>query len=521
MGEKMSFQQKKNSNFPLINGKLMVKRHYFPIKLVSMKYIQILFLCALSLPPACLWSQETSTAPGQGGATASISQQQETLSLQQSIDAALSKSDSNAILKKNLDISNALYRQTVAQNSVSLVGGIGYGYTEGFGSSGLLTQYSTTVGTPLTGVVPQVASGSLAFKGPSTSLSLAGEQIVSTGSVPVDQTVVGLSLDQNVWDGYPGGIAKANVQKSLLGLQSAQLSADSDRLNLVYQVKQAYYSMLNAQRSMDIYTQNLERQKAALEQEQALFDLQQAATVDLQTAQINVKSAEVDLKSGQLSLLIARKTLANLVGLPSDKEFVVAETEDPPIPAPSMDEAIAIGLSKRVELKQIQVSRKIADISFGLIKAQTSPTVDLTGGSYLLVDYTSRQPSAQTLSLGAKIGMPLLDSGSAAYQEAATRYQEDVLALQDDQYRRGIALDIENAYRSVELQKEKLDLSNLSAQNSVGQYELIKVERQYGTATNQDVLTAAVNMVNAGTAAAAARNSFDLSILQLQNVMGL
>jgi outer membrane protein TolC len=371
--------------------------------------------------------------------------------------------------------------------------------------------------------IPLNYSGSLSLSGPSTSLSLTGGASFSpVGSTQFSDSSVSLSLSQTVWDGYPGGIAKGNIQKGLFTFQSAELSADSNKLSLIYQVKQAYYSMLSAQRNLDVYAQNLELEQSALAQEQALYNLHQAVDVDLQTAQINVKSAEVDLKSGRLSLAMARKTLANLVGLTAGEEFAVAEAAEPQVSAQSLQEAIAVGLDKRVELKQLGVSRRIAEISLGLIKAQTLPTVSLTGTSYWLNDtLLGPNPNAMTIGLGGKVSLPILDSGSAAYQEEANRYQSSVYDLQDDQYRRSISLAIENDYESVQLQTEKLELARLTAENSKGQYDLKNMQRQYGTATNQDVLTAAVNMVNANTSLATARNNLELAILQLQNDMGL
>jgi len=482
---------------------------------------------------------------------------QKTLSLQETIDVALSKGDSNAILQKNLSISMSQYKEIVAQNSFSLNASLGDTAYDGFGNTSLLNSYqsfspyypaavgagynsfSSTVGNlDLLGakilnesptypsmdgtVIPQTVSGSLALKGPSTTVSLIGDQYLSLGSSPFaeSQSVVGLNLSQTVWDGYPGGIPKATVQKGLLSLQSDELSADANKLTLIYQVKQAYFTMLNAQRSLAMFQQNLERQKSALDQEQTLYDMQQAAAVDLQTAKINAKSAEIDLENGTINLTLARKTLANLVGISPDDNFTVVETEDPQVSVTTLQDAIAIGLDKRVELKQVELNRKGADISLGLVRAQTSPTVTMNGGGYVFLD-NEAGTGAEALNLGVKIGLPILDSGSAEYQAETARYQKAVYDLQDDQYRRSIALAIENAYQMVQLQKDKYELAKLTADNSEGQYEMLKVQRQFGTATNQDVLTAAVNMINARTAAATARNALDLAILQLQNDMGM
>ncbi|MGA2547629.1 MAG: TolC family protein [Rectinemataceae bacterium] len=483
-----------------------------------MKLIRIACVGALLIPLVGLWSQDAAAAG------------QKVLTLEQCLDAALSKSDSSAILQKNLEISQAQYKQIVAKNAVSLNAGLGGGATAGFGSDTLLTDYATTVGTPdsYSTVIPLNVSGSLSLtNGSSTSVSLTGGTSFSpAGNLVFNQGLLGLSLSQTVWDGYPGGIAKANVQQGLLNLQNAELATDANKLTLAFQIKQAYYLMLNAQRKIDVDAQNVELQKSALDQEQALYDLQQAVDVDLQTAKINLKSAEVDQKTDLIALVSARKALANLVGLNASEDFSVAETADPQVSAQSLDEAIAVGLDKRVELKQLDVSRKNAAVSLGLIKAQTSPTVILTGIIYGLNGDNSLPPYNQnmwaaTIGMGGKINLPILDSGSAAYQEEANRYQNGVYDLQDDQLRRSISLAVENDYKAVQLQTEKLDLAKLTAENSKGQYDLKNVQRQYGTATNQDVLAAAVNMVNASTALATARNALELAILQLQNDMGL
>jgi outer membrane protein TolC len=512
--------------------------------------LRLLVMGALLVPSVRLRAQDTAPSPEAASPAAPAT---EVLTLDQCLQTALSTSDSAAILLKNLKISEDQYKQIVAKNTLSLNGQLGDSATDGFGNTALLNTFESVLpytpaaiaagynstaqivnlaGNPnhipfqtyptMSGnIIPQTIAGSLSLSGPSTTLSLVGDQLLA--SVPpsnYSESVIGLNLAQTIWDGYPGGTAKANVQQASLGLQNAEFSADANKLTLLYQIKQAYYSMLSAQRNLAVFSQNLELQKSALEQEQTLYDLQQAEDVDLQTAKINVKSAEIELRSGQQAEVSARKALANIVGLPAGVGFTVAETAEPQVPAQSMDEAIATALDKRVELKQLDLSRRIAAIQLGLIKAQTSPTVALTGGGYLFMDDIAGT-NANAISLGVKLGMPILDSGSAAYQEEANRYQSGVLDSQEDQVRRSITLDVENAYESVQLQTDRLGLSKLAAENSLGQYNLKKIQRQYGTATNQDVLAAAVNMVNANNAYATARNALELAILQLQNAMGL
>jgi outer membrane protein TolC len=52
------------------------------------------------------------------------------------------------------------------------------------------------------------------------------------------------------------------------------------------------------------------------------------------------------------------------------------------------------------------------------------------------------------------------------------------------------------------------------------QYKLVSAQRDSGTASNQDLLTAAVNLANSQNALATAQSAAELAVLQLQNVMG-
>jgi outer membrane protein TolC len=116
--------------------------------------------------------------------------------------------------------------------------------------------------------------------------------------------------------------------------------------------------------------------------------------------------------------------------------------------------------------------------------------------------------------------MPILDAGAVRNQVDSVQKQLGVFAVQEGQIRKSITMAIQNAWQSVALAKEMLDLASLSAQTFELQYQLTVAERDQGTASNQDVFTASVNQATAETALATARNTLQLAELQLQNAMG-
>ena len=323
---------------------------------------------------------------------ASAQEPSPTLTLSQATEAALAQGADSRILVKNLDIGREQYRLSVSQNAFSLSGSVGENANYGFGDDTLLADNLLASGfsqTPQAGlslsapqttigvsIIPYQPASALASEfAPLLSIFSPGAPVVTPG--PTGS--LNLSVSQVLWNGYPGGAAQAAVDKSLLGLRGRELSTQSGRLNIVSAVTQAYFVMLGSQRNLTVKKQIREQQTALLAQISALQALSQATNVDLRTAQINAQSADIDVQSAENDLRIARIRLAQLIGWQREKEFVVAEQDDPQVPAGTVEEAVAEALKKRTEIQQIELNRKAAAIDRAMIQGQTTPSVSVTG----------------------------------------------------------------------------------------------------------------------------------------------
>ena len=456
-----------------------------------------------------------------------------TITLDQSISAALANGDEYKILQANLAASRAQHALNVSKNSFVASASAGYG-AAGYGSSYAGSAASPFgMGSPPIAVVPAGSASALGTSGvpsnPQVGLSLSGPLttinvtstpwVPPTGSSTETTSNLAASLNQVLWNGYPGGSQQATVDKSLLSLQGKELSTESGRLALVYKVKQAYYTMLSAQRTLDVKRATLDKQNALLKQIQAVYDLKQASLVDLKTAQANAKSAQIDVDSSQHDLRVARITLANLMGSPSDQDFAVSSAGDPQVPAATLDDAVAQGLKNRVDLKQIDLSVQSSNVDLALARGLGTPTVSVMGSVNVVMGWSGL--ATGTVAAGAKVSMPVLDADGVTNQVDAILQQNAAYNAQEDQLRKSIALDIENAWDGVALAREKLELAALSADTADLQFQIQKALNANGTASNQDLLTASVNSANAQSALEAAKSAVQLAILQLQSVMGL
>jgi len=437
------------------------------------------------------------------------------VTLEQSIDAAISKGDDIRILQRSLDVSRAQHALNVSRNSFSLAGSAGYGATSSFGNQLLITNKAVT--SPLSSA--SGPSAGVALSGPLTSVSVNSVPYVPPAPGSDAASVVGVSVTQTLWNGYPGGQSQATVDKSLLTLKGRELATESGTLGVIYVVRQAYYAMLGAQRSLALKKQIFEQQDSVLKRITAIFDLKLASTADLKTAQLNARSAQVDVASAVNDLRAARLALATFMGDAPDRDFTVADAPQPSTPVSTVEQAVTAGLARRVEIKQVELNIKSSNVDLAVARGQATSTVSISGGVNWLYDWTGAA-SAGVVGASVTLAMPVLDAGAVRNQVDSILKQNDVYALQETQLQKSIAAAIQNAWQAVQLNGERLEVAKLGVEATDLQYQIVSAQRDSGTASNQDLLTAAVNLANAENALATAQSAAELAVLQLQNVMG-
>jgi len=185
----------------------------------------------------------------------------------------------------------------------------------------------------------------------------------------------------------------------------------------------------------------------------------------------------------------------------------------------TVEEAVAEALKKRTEIQQVELNRQASAIDRALIQGQTTPTVSVTGGLNVYHDWDLLTNAGQG-SVGLKIGMPILDAGAAGHQLEANRRQNEVYGVREDQLRASIATDVEEAFELVQVNLQRLQVARLSAEKFDLKFTLKKAEVQYGTATNQDLLDASIDLANARSALVRGQRDVQLAIVQLRNAMG-
>jgi outer membrane protein len=437
----------------------------------------------------------------------------EVLTLEQCLQTALSSGPQARRAQADLALSEGQYAEAKARNSLGLTTNAAAGRSDVAVDSRLVKPDTTAKASS------NNLQAGLKLAGPSTEVDLsANYDIVETD--PLDHSgSVSLSASQTLWDGYSGGRGYAAVQEAGITLQSERIAAQETRRSLGSQVRQAYFTLLSAQRTEALQEQILSQRRSELARVQALFDSGSANVVDLKQAQVNLKSAEIDLASARDGIISDREKLSLLVGWPADRVYSVAESTDLPVPEIEAAAAEARALEQRAELRQLQLSRKSGEVDLAVKRAQRSPTVSAGGSVGWTHDWTEDTDYA-TWSAQLSVSVPVADAGLAKAQIRQAESQNESLRVQEQQQAASITTEVRDAVTNLRLLVSKAELASQSLDLAQAQYDMAELQFESGLISPVDLLDASVTLGGARVALEQAQTDVQLGILSLKDAMG-
>ncbi len=475
------------------------------------------FLLATAFLAAGAGSAYAQQPAAQQPATAS----QDVVTLDQVVAVARATAPGLKLATITVDTARTQLIQAQASNGLS-VGAKGDYFHQGtvLGSSSTSSAGAAAAGASGSGSNGENVQGGLTLSGPATSLGVTALHTFGEG-VPGDQvSSVSLSASQTVFDGYPGGRANATVQQAGYSYRASQVSYDASLKSVLYQVKQAYYTLLGDQNTLLIRQATVSQSEQNLAYYQGLFTAGRATQLDVLQNQVTLTQAQLDLRSAQNTVDVDRKNLSAAIGWPLEKEYTVADTPMPDVPALVPEDALKTAFQNRPELRTLELNLAAADVNLALQKSQTYPVVSINGSLGVSQDW-SASINAGSFTAGASIALPVLDGGfhNSQVQQAADQIAS--YKVQQDQQRQSITIGVQNALFGVRDSRDRLDLSGQSVKAAQGQYNLQKARYAVGLVTTLDVLTAFQALTTAEVGLEQAKSNYVLALLNLDNAMGL
>jgi outer membrane protein len=208
---------------------------------------------------------------------------------------------------------------------------------------------------------------------------------------------------------YDFGRTPAQVGQARSSQQAAQQGYAQAQQDVVNDVKQAYYTLLQSQRLVEVQHSNVAAQQAHLELTQARFKVGLAPHSDVVRAQTAVSEAIYLLANAENAAAVSRANLNVVMGVDARAPTTVAEADEPAPTGADAPDPVALALSRRPEIAQLRASVQAAQQ--GVKLARTTDLPDVFADASYGLSGSDLPPDVRSWSYGVALQWPFYSDG--------------------------------------------------------------------------------------------------------------
>ncbi|WP_169309038.1 TolC family protein [Desulforhopalus sp. IMCC35007] len=206
---------------------------------------------------------------------------------------------------------------------------------------------------------------------------------------PVDEDNVagaGISASQLIYDfGQTTGI----IESSRLTEEAARSNIEQYLHNVVLQVKESYYNVLEKRYLIEVAREQKESYEQHLHRARKFYEAGIRTQIDITNAELELANARLELLRAKADLQSARVELEQVIGTkPNNGQYLVASDQEvdlnnlsksAPVLPYSLSQLLAIAPDHRPGLRQIEKLFSAAEASLKAVRGENWPLLGATG----------------------------------------------------------------------------------------------------------------------------------------------
>ena len=343
-------------------------------------------------------------------------------------------------------------------------------------------------------------------------------------------------LEVGRWNTWSAGVTAAmplvNAQlwKSLklsgLDVELAVEKARSSRLDMVTQVKNAYFATLFAKEAFEVYKQVYENALQNLEETEKKYKAQKASDMELLTAKTSVANAIPNVYNAEGSVILALWQLKAILGVDLDMNLdVTGKLEDwSQHMLYDIHQHDSISLDRNTTMKQLAIQAEMLAESIKVQKYANIPTLAVAFNfSYnaMTNDFNFKEYRWTPYSyVGLSINIPIFAGGKRYQQIRQAKNQYEQVKLQTVNTERQLKIAIRQSLNTMETNMKTYYASKDAIATAQKAYDIVEKSYQVGRSTLLEVNDAQLSLTQAQLGASQAVYNFLTAKAQLEQTLG-
>jgi outer membrane protein TolC len=308
------------------------------------------------------------------------------------------------------------------------------------------------------------------------------------------------------------------LQALALGLESTRQDQEKKRLEVVAQVRSAYYTVVEAQSTLDSLQASLpyyeESHRLAMENRGKETILES----DLLNANAQLLKTQNAISDATDRVASVSEELNDLMGRDIHTQFRVAAIggTDGNLTTPEMEDR---ALQNRPDLKKARLQVKQADYDARAKKAEYIPDISLAFDYYTTANFENILPT-NIGTVGLSLKWEPWDWGRKRREYAEKRVKEEQAKVAVDATERGVLLEVRNACRQLENTRRQLALSDATERTARQKLAEVQEQVKRQAALSRDLFQAQSDLASADSQQQQALAAFWKARADLKKAIG-
>ena len=317
-----------------------------------------------------------------------------------------------------------------------------------------------------------------------------------------------------------------SLKLSALDVELAVEKARSSRLEMVTQVKNAYFAVLMAKEAFEVYREVYENAVLNLEETQKKYDSQKTSEFELIRAKTTVANAVPNVYNAESSIILALWQLKAVLGVDLDMELDVAGKLEDHSQQMFYDvhQHDTISLANNSTMKQLAIQAEQLAQNIKLQKFANIPSLALAFNfSYMSMadDISFKEfPWTPYSTVGLSLNIPIFAGGKRyqAIRQAKNQHQQVMLQVENTE--RQLKVAIRQSLNSMEMNMKSYYAAQTAEVSAQKAYDIAAASYKLGRGTLLDLNDAQLALTQSQLAKSQAVYNFLTAKSQLEQTLG-
>ncbi|MFW6131561.1 MAG: TolC family protein [Candidatus Aminicenantaceae bacterium] len=322
---------------------------------------------------------------------------------------------------------------------------------------------------------------------------------------------------------FTSGRLTSGFKQAKFNLLSSKENVNQSIQQTVFEAKKSFYGYLLAEKFVRVAEEAVSVARKHLDNVNSLYEVGMASKFDLLRSEVQVANLNPQLIQAKNRLEVAELGLKTLLGMDlSDPVEIKGELSYTPV-EPDYEECLEKAYSNRPELKQINYQNKIARETLKMTRSMGLPSLSVAGNYNFWADkFNFKEDTWQDYySVNLTLLVPIFNGFETSARLAQNRAMIEELKHTKKGLKDMIEFEVKQAILNLEEAKESILSQEKNVEQAEESLRIAELNYSEGLATTLDVSSAQAALTQAKTNYSQALYDYMVSLAQLDKAMGV